>query len=183
MARTLRTLALALGFSALGATATLTAGALADSQDHGGYGHHGYGHHGYVDDDGETWGPGAGMAALADDLNLDDAQRDKLTALRDAMRELRRDMWEHRGQRMHELMELAADEDVDRDAIHARIEERAAEMTRSMHQMADLALDFRDSLSPEQRAAFREHIEERWSGRGMGYGWDGEGCRHGRGGW
>lgn len=143
MASTLRTVFFALGFTTLGATAGITAGAIAGP--HGG-----------------KSGKGAMKFAMAmAGLDLSAEQQQMLTDLRD---EVRTDMKASRGMGDESKAfaeAIAAGGEVDRAALHTRIDEAAAAKTAIAHKTIDGLIDVYESLDTEQKAELSEMIEAR----------------------
>jgi len=167
MTRFLRNTLFAVGFMSLGAAGTLSMGALAG---HGpGYG----GGHGY------GGGPGTMVERLADDLDLTDAQRAALDAIRDDARDEWSDRHEERQGMMRQMAQHLAEDEIDAKAVHAEIDKKVAERAAELHDIADRLIEFHATLTPAQKATLADRVQQIQERRGMGD-CDGSGP-HGRG--
>ena len=131
----LRSIFFAVGFAAVGAVSVVGVQAAA----HGGGGH-GRGH-------------GERLERLAAELDLDDAQKAQLDEVR-ALVEA------HHEEGPARLLALIQGDTIDREAVHAEIDDKAA----LAHDVADGLLDLHADLRPEQRALLQEkldHVRER----------------------
>ncbi len=144
MAKSLRSMLAALGFTLLGATAGLTAGAIAGS--HGPRGSH---------------GP-MKLAHAISGLDLTAEQQQMLTDLRE---EVRADMEagrEGRGDEMKVFADaVAAGQPLDRAALHSTIDEAAAAKTAMAHKVVDGIADVYESLDDAQKAELSQMLKER----------------------
>ncbi len=67
---------------------------------------------------------------------------------------------QHQGERGQMLALFAADR-IDSRAVHAKVDERSAEMTAFAHRVTDALIQAHDILTPEQRAKIVAKIRER----------------------
>jgi len=152
MASPLRTLALAVALFGLGATSPFAADALAGPPgppDMEGRAHH----------RGPKM-PGAGLARAMSQLDLTADQQAALESIRD---DLKGEMRGHRDERQADKdgwLEALRSGEIDRAAVHADIDTRAAERLALSHQVLDRVLDVYDSLTPEQKLELVEVIED-----------------------
>jgi len=144
MTHTLRTAIFAFGFTALGATMGITAGAIAGPQRGGG-------------------APGIMKFAHAlGALELTEAQKGMLEALREEMRgemKTARDGHSDEGKMVAEA--IANGEAVDREILHARIDEASAARTAMAHKVLDGVLDVYDTLDADQKKELGDMVNER----------------------
>lgn len=157
---TLRTAALALGFTLLGATASFTATAAAR------------GHSG----DGRHRGMRLGRALSALDLTDEQAQM-----VEDLKEDARADRKAQRGGRGRLTIEaIMSGEPVDREALHAQLDDAAASRVAMAHTHLDRVLDIYDTLDEFQKAELAEVMEEQQQRRSEARaGSGGRGGRHG----
>lgn len=152
MAFSFRTVLMAAGFMALGATTTL---ALDASARGGGQGMHqrGPGHHG-------PRVPGAGLARAMGQLDLTADQQAALESIRDDVMADMKAMHAERKAEKGDIVEQLATGELSRDQVHSQIDAHAAERTEMAHEVVDRIMDVYETLSPEQRAELVTVIEE-----------------------
>jgi protein CpxP len=96
-----------------------------------------------------------------DDLDATPAQRTQIHAIKD---KLVADVQAHRADRQatHQALLDAWKADApDKAALHALVDQRAAEMTAMAHEAVDAAVQVHDTLTPDQRAKVTRKLE-RW---------------------
>jgi Spy/CpxP family protein refolding chaperone len=154
MKSTIRTLVFGLGMASLGMVGGAGLTAIASPGGPGGPGAH---------------GPRAGLhmpgmklvhgIARLDDLT--EAQEDMLEDLRADMKaEMKAMHGERKGEGKAMRDAVLSEGTVDREALHAELDEKAAEKLELAHTFLDRVLDIRDTLSPEQLAELREMAAE-----------------------
>jgi Spy/CpxP family protein refolding chaperone len=114
---------------------------------------------------------------VTEELELNPSQHQQLVALKDTLLATRQAVRGDRGELRGEMMQLLDAPHLDRDAAVALITSRAGAVQQHAPDVVNAVGDFHDSLSPEQRAELREHIEERhaFRKRFMGHrGWSGQ---------
>jgi hypothetical protein len=140
---TARSVLFALGFTTLGATVGLTAGAFA-------------GH------SGRSMGGAMKFAHAMAGLDLSAEQQQLLTDLR---AEIQADIASHRdenGDEMTAFVESVAEgKDIDRAALHRRIDEAAAARTVLAHKVIDGLVDVYDSLDATQKGELADLVRTR----------------------
>ena len=139
---------------------------------------------------GRCRGPGSGrLMAMAEELDLSEAQVERLEGIQGLMREQRQARRDRQGTGFSVVMDALDDGQVAPDGIHASIDERLDVKRASAHAVADEMIDFYGSLDEDQRAAMAAQIAERQGQRsqrarrgGRSQGDDGPcGCRQRRG--
>jgi Spy/CpxP family protein refolding chaperone len=184
----IRKITMAAGFTSVGALAVIGLQAFADpeaepqsmSQEQGKYRGEGQGK-GSEQRQGQK---GAPFMRLMDQVELTEPQEAELDALRDSHKDERHA--NRKDSSMGGVLEMLADQSLDRSEIHRVIDVRATSQTELMHDHVDDYIDFIESLDPTQymelaqmaeglvqRAAERqgngnqpEDMEGRRSGRG-----------------
>ena len=109
---------------------------------------------------------GAPFMRLMDKLELTEAQEAELEALRDAHKDERQASREDVS--MRGVLEMLADQSLDRSEIHRVIDDRAASQTELMHDHVDDYIDFIESLDSAQQqdlAQMAERLMQRASER------------------
>lgn len=96
------------------------------------------------------------------ELDLDQAQRDRLVSLKDELLQVHASVREERKDVHDEILELLSQPQLDRARVLSMINERADAVREHAPQLVDAAGDFYDSLTAEQRKELREHALERW---------------------
>ncbi len=156
MTTTLRTVALALGFTTLGAVSVIGTQAIAQAGRGMGQGP-GQGLHARG---AGAQGPMGKLASLIQELDLSEEQQAQAQGLRADVRET---MQEHRGEREDDLnavVEALQAEPANAKAIHALIDERQDRRAEMAHSMADAALDLWGILDAEQQAIVLDRIDD-----------------------
>lgn len=147
MALSPRTALFAAGFTILGATLGATASAVAG-------GHAKRGANG-------PSGPMKFAHAMAG-LDLSAEQQQMLTDLRDEVRSEMKAKKEDKGGEMKLFAEaVAKGEDIDRAALHSRIDDAAAEKVAMAHKVVDGIMDVYDSLDESQRSELASMVRSR----------------------
>ena len=115
--------------------------------------------------------PGMLIHALLDGVVLSDEQQDSLRDLRDDMRDERSTWRSQREADLDRIGALVTADDLDRDAVHAEIDRRAADRIEMVHEVADRLMDFQATLTAEQRGQvgdnmedFKQHVADRHAG-------------------
>ncbi len=141
---TFRTLCMAIGFTTLGATATLTAGAIAGAHRGGGPASHG----------------AMKFAHAMASLDLTEAQREMLSDLREDARTAARAAKDGGDETSLFADAIENGKPIDRQAVHTAIDEAAARRTTVAHTVADGLLDLYASLDKDQKAQLSEMVRE-----------------------
>ena len=132
---------LAIGFTSMGAVGTLGLQAMAEppsgvsAEDRRGPG---------------AKGKGAPFMRLMDKIELTEAQETELQAMRDAHQDEMRAAF--RGEKQSSMLQMLADEDVDRQAVHAVIDAQLDAKGELMHAHTDDYLDFIEALDEDQKS-------------------------------
>jgi Spy/CpxP family protein refolding chaperone len=105
--------------------------------------------------------PGMRLVHGMSKLDLTESQQDMIDDLREDMRgEMKAMHAERKGERQSMKDAVLSEGEVDRAALHADLDEGAAEKLALAHTFLDRVLDIRDTLSPEQLAELREMAAE-----------------------
>lgn len=121
---------------------------------------HGYRGPGGGSGDGAEW-QGRMVDRVAGKLDLNEAQKQKLSSLADKMREQRQALTAGGAGPRAEMQKLVAGASFDKAGAQALIDEKiAAVRTKSPEVIAAMA-DFYDSLNPEQQQKVREFMQRR----------------------
>lgn len=144
MYKTFRTAIFAIGFTTLGATAGVTASAIA------------------APNRGAKGAPGIMKFAYAiGSLDLTEAQKGMLEDLRDEVRSELRLSREGKGDEAQMVSDaVVRGETIDREVLHTVIDETAAARLAMAHKVLDGVLDVYDSLDTEQKTELSEMIRE-----------------------
>jgi len=118
-------------------------------------------------DDVAEW-RGRVVQRAARELDLDDAQQQRLGLLFDKVVEQRSALVGSTSQPRDALRQLVAGERFDRDRANALVEEKTAALRAKSPEVIVAAADFYDGLRPEQQAKVRSWLDRRsrWGGRG-----------------
>lgn len=102
-----------------------------------------------------------------DELKLDEAQKQRLTALAQSVREQRRALVGTMTDPRAELQALVAGSQFDRARALAIVEEKTSVLRSKSPEVIAATADFFDSLNPEQQQKLRDHLtrRHRWFGR------------------
>lgn len=95
---------------------------------------------------------------VAGKLDLDEAQKAKLGALADTLREQRKAVAGNAGEPKAELLALIAGPSFDRTRAGAWVSAKATAVTTASPAVINALADFYDSLRPEQQAQVREFV-------------------------
>ena len=95
------------------------------------------------------------------ELNLDDAQKQRLGVLADKVREQRIALTDGAANPRDEMRALVAGTKFDRERAQAFIEGKTAAVRTKSPDVVAAAADFYDSLRPEQQARVREFMDKR----------------------
>lgn len=140
---TLRTAALALGFTLFGASAAFTASAVAGGHSRGG-----------------SQGLMKLTHAIAT-LDLTDEQVQMIEGLKVDTRADMKALHEEQGDESKAALKaIVAGEALDRDALHAQLDAAAAARTAVAHKALDRVVDLYDTLDDAQRAELAELVKE-----------------------
>lgn len=101
-------------------------------------------------------------------LDLTEAQQANLQALVDQTKEKREAKRESRGEKKAEMLSLLDGATLDQTKMLENINARIAERQEGAKDMVAAVAQFTDSLTPEQRATLKAHLEKR-GGRGFGF--------------
>lgn len=101
-----------------------------------------------------------------DELEATDAQRAKAHALKDRLFQEGMKLRESKTEVHDALVEQWRSNNPDSAAVHRLVDQMADEFRAFAHQAADAALEFHQTLTPEQRAELLQRAEERRGGRG-----------------
>lgn len=101
-------------------------------------------------------------------LDLTEDQQANLQALVDQMKAKREAKREDRGEKKAEMLTLLDGATLDQAKMVDSINARIAERQEGVKDMVAAVAQFTDSLTPEQRATLKEHLEKR-GGRGFGF--------------
>ena len=107
-----------------------------------------------------SFGHGAHLARLVQQLDLTDDQQVQADEIRDAMRSHHEEMRADRGEHKAELLAQLGNASVDREAVHTEIDSKLAEQASFMHEMADMFLDLHASLDDDQRSTLVSSAEQ-----------------------
>jgi len=155
MTNQIRRLGLALGFTTLGALATVGIQAVAQPPTDGPQ----------TQERGQSGQDGPFMR-LMDKIELSESQQSELDAIKQSHTEERR---ANRGGRIKgEMLQMLSSQDLDRRAAHAMIDDQLATQAELMHAHADDYLDFIEALGPNQKdelAGVADQILQRLSER------------------
>jgi periplasmic protein CpxP/Spy len=99
------------------------------------------------------------------ELQLDDAQKQKLGVVFDRLREQRNAMVGSTQNPRTELRALVSGEKFDKARAQALVDEKTNAIRGGSPQTIDALADFYDSLKPEQQAKLREWMDKRGHGR------------------
>jgi Spy/CpxP family protein refolding chaperone len=102
-------------------------------------------------------GKSAPFMRLMDKIDLTEAQKTELQAMRDSHQDEMRAAF--RGEKMSSMLQMLADEDVDREAVHAGIDAQLDAKGELMHAHTDDYLDFIEALDPEQKSEMAQIAE------------------------
>ncbi|MEL6343224.1 MAG: periplasmic heavy metal sensor [Myxococcota bacterium] len=145
---------IAAGFMTLGAVSTVGLQAAAR-------GPHGFGHPGR-----------AQLQRLIADLDLSEDQQAQVDELKQMMRDHHLSKHDDRMARHDDMVSMLQQENLDRDAVHAEIDARAADKLDFAHMMADEMMDLHSTMTPAQKATlaekadtFHERMQERMQER------------------
>lgn len=107
------------------------------------------------------FGPGARFLHMVAELDLSPAQEAKVAAIRDAARaELRAGAAAHVADG-DALVQAVRAGRLTRAEVHAKVQQRAEEREAMAHDFADQLFDLYETLTPAQRAALADEMEER----------------------
>jgi Spy/CpxP family protein refolding chaperone len=106
-------------------------------------------------------GPSARFLQMVAGLDLNADQQAKVSAIRAAAREEMRAGIEAHVADGDALVGAVRAGQLTREAVHAKVAERAAEREQRAHAIADDLFDLYETLSPAQRAALADEMEER----------------------
>jgi Spy/CpxP family protein refolding chaperone len=115
-------------------------------------------------------GKGAPFMRLMDKIDLTESQETELQAMRDSHRDEMRAAL--RGDQKSEVLRMLADQDVDRQAVHAVIDAQLDAKAELMHAHTDDYLDFIEALDEDQKsemARIAEGALKRIGERSEGY--------------
>jgi len=96
---------------------------------------------------------------LADELELDEAQRGHLERIRDMAHEQRDQHVAEREEHFTELRTAVATGEVDSEEVHGRIDQKAEEITALAHRVADEVMALVRSLDQDQRQVAVERLD------------------------
>ena len=96
---------------------------------------------------------------LAEELELDDAQRAHLETIRDMAHEHRDGHVAEREEHFAKLRAAVATGEVDDQEVHSRIDQKAHEITALAHRVADELIGLVRSLEPAQRERAVERLD------------------------
>jgi Spy/CpxP family protein refolding chaperone len=106
---------------------------------------------------------GRRLEAMLDEVKATPEQRQQITAIKDELVEKRKALWATKKATHQEMLAQWESANPDLGAIHARIDERAKEMSAFAHEVADALGKAHAILTPEQRAQlatkWREKLE------------------------
>jgi len=115
--------------------------------------HHGAGH--------GPFGPAARFLHMVSSLDLSPAQQTKVAAIRDAGRaEMRAGVAAHMADGDALVAAVRAGRHT-RAEVHAKVQQRAEEREAKAHDFADQLFDLYETLTPAQREALADEMEER----------------------
>ncbi len=97
------------------------------------------------------------MQGLLAGMDLTDAQQELVDAIRDEGRSQMQAQRSERQARKAEMIAMLGSEQIDREAVHSRIDDKLDEMTSFAHSMADQLLDLHATLDADQRAVLVEN--------------------------
>lgn len=141
-------------------SATVLAGGLAAC----GQRHHGWGGAPVSAEDAAKWRERI-LERAGKELQLDDAQKQKLGAVFDRLREQRNAFVGSTQNPRAELRALVSGEKFDKARAQALIDDKTNAIRSGSPQTIDALADFYDSLKPEQQARLREWMDQRGRGR------------------
>lgn len=102
---------------------------------------------------------------IADELNLDAAQKEKLDAMAADLLERRKEMAPEREKGRLELAELVRGETLNRADLERLVDKKRASIEETIDRVMDHAVDFHRMLTPEQRTLLAAKIEKHERGR------------------
>ena len=112
------------------------------------------------------FGMGRGLHRMLRAMNLTEAQEIALVkASRGVREEGRRLIKDHRAQ-AKSLVAAVVEDRVDGDAMHAKLDEMAAQRVALAHEAVDAFLSIEQTLTPEQRSQLQDKVD-RWLNREM----------------
>ena len=118
------------------------------------------GHHG---------GHGSMMFDLASyKLDLTDAQEEKLFAIRDELKQLRKDARREKKARLEEAKALVMADNLDQVLVLKRFEEHQQKMLTAAPSIVEKVAEFHATLSPEQKEKIFGMLD-RWASKGKGH--------------
>jgi protein CpxP len=97
---------------------------------------------------------------VADKLDLNDMQKEKLAAVKSEMMKLRKQFKGDQDNTPKQVLAIVSQPTLDRDALLNMINARTQAVSNNAPQIVAALGDFYDSLNPEQQAEVRELIEK-----------------------
>jgi Spy/CpxP family protein refolding chaperone len=94
-------------------------------------------------------GQGGPFFRLMDKIDLTESQQTELEAIQQSHIEERKST--RAGRAKGEMLQMLANQDLDRQSVHSMIDEQLATQAELMHAHTDDYLDFMDALDPEQK--------------------------------
>ena len=104
-----------------------------------------------------TKSKGAPFMRLMDKLELTEEQEAELDSMRQSHQEELKAS--HRGEKKAEVLQMLADQDLDREAVHAAIDAQIDAKAELLHAHSDDYLDFIEALDADQQAELAELAE------------------------
>jgi Spy/CpxP family protein refolding chaperone len=126
--------------------------------------HHGWGGTQLSAEDAAKW-RGRMLDRAAKELQLDDAQKQRLGVVFDRMREQRNALVGSTSDPRAELRALVVGERFDKARAQALVDEKTGALRSGSPQTIDALAEFYDSLKPEQQQKVRDFMERRGHGR------------------
>lgn len=97
---------------------------------------------------------------IADKLDLNDMQKEKLAAVKSEMMKLRKEFKGDQDSNREQALAIVSQSTLDQDALLNMISTRTQAVSNNAPQIVAALGDFYDNLSPEQQVQVREHIEK-----------------------
>ncbi|MDH5185032.1 MAG: Spy/CpxP family protein refolding chaperone [Gammaproteobacteria bacterium] len=106
---------------------------------------------------------------VADDLELNDVQKDKLTKLSEKMLQSRKNMREQFSRSKDEINQMLSQPTLDQKKILAMVRTHTQSMNEQAPDIIAAMADFYNTLSSEQRVKLREHMDKMHKRHGGGH--------------
>jgi protein CpxP len=98
---------------------------------------------------------------VADELDLNDMQKEKLAVVKSEMMKLRQEFkGDQQDSGRKQVLAVVSQSTLDRDALLNMIRVRTQAVSNNAPQIVAALGDFYDSLNPEQQAKVREHVKK-----------------------